>query len=179
MRATFFSDAQEAQDLIAKDRPSLALLEHDPPRMDGMATCREVRAHESDHKYRLPVVMVAAQDDQATGAAAGVTDWLIKPLTSSYARTRIRAWVLRTECRWIRARTPSDEQQRIASLRGIGVLDTAPEERFDRITRLPETNERLPGFQWIGSSPEEFGSYIKANIARVGKVVREANIKAE
>ena len=48
-----------------------------------------------------------------------------------------------------------------------------------RITRLPETNEKLPGFEWIGSSPQEFGSYIKANIDRVGKVVREANIKAE
>ena len=48
-----------------------------------------------------------------------------------------------------------------------------------RITRLPETNERLPGFAWVGSSPQDFGSYIKANIARIGKVVREANIKAE
>ena len=48
-----------------------------------------------------------------------------------------------------------------------------------RITRLPETNEKLPGFEWIGSSPQEFGSYIKANIDRIGKVVREANIKAE
>ncbi len=48
-----------------------------------------------------------------------------------------------------------------------------------RITRLPETNERLPGFLWIGSSPQEFGDYIKANIARIGKVVRDANIRAE
>jgi tripartite-type tricarboxylate transporter receptor subunit TctC len=48
-----------------------------------------------------------------------------------------------------------------------------------RITRLPETNERLPGFEWIGSSPQEFGNYIKTNIARIGKVVREAGIKAE
>ena len=48
-----------------------------------------------------------------------------------------------------------------------------------RITRLPETSEKLPGFEWIGSTPQEFGSYIKANLARIGKVVREANIKAE
>ena len=48
-----------------------------------------------------------------------------------------------------------------------------------RITRLPETSQKLPGFEWIGSSPQEFGSYIKANIDRIGKVVREANIKAE
>lgn len=48
-----------------------------------------------------------------------------------------------------------------------------------RITRLPETNQRLPGFEWIGSSPQEFAAYIKTNIARIGKVVREAGIKAE
>lgn len=48
-----------------------------------------------------------------------------------------------------------------------------------RITKLPETNERLPGFEWIGSSPEAFSDHIKANIARIGKVVREANIKGE
>ncbi len=48
-----------------------------------------------------------------------------------------------------------------------------------RITRLPETRERLPGFEFIGSSPQEFGDYIKANIARIGKVVRDAGIRAE
>jgi len=48
-----------------------------------------------------------------------------------------------------------------------------------RITRLPETNERLPGFEWIGGTPQAFGDYIKANLARIAKVVREANIKAE
>lgn len=31
---------------------------------------------------------------------------------------------------------PSDEPQRLASLRALAVLDTPPEERFDRITRL-------------------------------------------
>ena len=44
---------------------------------------------------QLPVVVIAAREDQAAGAAAGVTDWLIKPFDSSYARTKIRAWVLR------------------------------------------------------------------------------------
>jgi phosphoribosyl 1,2-cyclic phosphodiesterase/CheY-like chemotaxis protein len=136
MQASFFSDAGEAQDLIAKGRPSLALIEHDPPRIDGLATCRAIRADESDRKYRLPVVMVAARDDQAAGAAAGVTDWLIRPFSDAYARTRIRAWVVRTACQWMRAAVPADEERRLASLRALGILDTGPEERFDRITRL-------------------------------------------
>jgi tripartite-type tricarboxylate transporter receptor subunit TctC len=48
-----------------------------------------------------------------------------------------------------------------------------------RITRLPETHERLPGFEWIGSSPQQFGDHIKSNIARIGKVIRDAGIRAD
>jgi GAF domain-containing protein len=44
--------------------------------------------------------------------------------------------VLRTACRWMRATIPDDEEQRIASLRELKILDTEPEERFDRVTRI-------------------------------------------
>jgi DNA-binding response OmpR family regulator len=110
----FFTDLDEARKLIAKDRPSLAILEHDPPRIDGMETCRAIRQQDNDHKHQLPVVMIASQEDQAPGAAAGVTDWLIKPFSSAYARTKIRAWVLRTACQWMREVIPEDEERRLA-----------------------------------------------------------------
>ena len=48
-----------------------------------------------------------------------------------------------------------------------------------RITRLPETKEKLPGFEWVGGTPQEFASHIRADLARIQKVVRVANIKAE
>jgi CheY-like chemotaxis protein len=136
IRCRFFSDMDEAQSLIAKERPSLVLLEHDPPRFDGMEMCRAIRRRESDDEHRLPVVMIARQSDQEPGVAAGVTDWLIKPFTGAYARTKIRAWVLRTACRWTRGAVPADEERRLGSLRALQILDTEPEERFDRITRL-------------------------------------------
>jgi phosphoribosyl 1,2-cyclic phosphodiesterase/CheY-like chemotaxis protein len=136
IHANLFLDAEEARKLIAKDRPSLAIVEHDPPRIDGMETCRAIREHENDREHRVPVVMVAAQEDQATGAAVGVTDWLIKPFSAAYARTKIRAWVLRTACRWMRATIPKDEERRLASLRALRIFDTQPDDRFDRITRL-------------------------------------------
>jgi phosphoribosyl 1,2-cyclic phosphodiesterase/CheY-like chemotaxis protein len=132
IRANLFSDVEAARKLIAKGRPSLAIIEHNASR-DGLALCRAIRQSEGD---QLPVVMVAEQEDAAAGAAAGVTDWLIKPFTDSYARTKIRAWVLRTACRWIRAAKPADEERRIASLRELRILDTEPDERFDRVTRL-------------------------------------------
>jgi phosphoribosyl 1,2-cyclic phosphodiesterase/CheY-like chemotaxis protein len=136
IRAKFFSDMDEARMLIAKDRPSLAICEHDPPRINGMEVCRAIRQRENDPDHQLPVLMVASQEDADSGAAAGVTDWLIKPFTCAYARTKIRAWALRTACRWIRGRIPKDEERRLASLHALSILDSGPEERFDRITRL-------------------------------------------
>jgi CheY-like chemotaxis protein len=132
IRAIAFADIEAARELIASERPSLAIIEHSAAH-DGITLCRAIRQTEGD---QLPVVIVAEQEDAAAGAAAGVTDWLIKPFTSSYARTKIRAWVLRTACRWMRAAIPDDEEQRMASLRELNILDTEPDERFDRITRL-------------------------------------------
>jgi DNA-binding response OmpR family regulator len=114
IHAKFFSNMDEARTLIAKDRPSLVILEHDPPRIDGMGTCRAIRQQESDREHQLPVVVVAAQEDQARGAAAGVTDWLIKPFTDAYARTKIRAWALRAACQWTKGVIPEDDNRHLA-----------------------------------------------------------------
>jgi phosphoribosyl 1,2-cyclic phosphodiesterase/DNA-binding response OmpR family regulator len=114
IHAKFFSNIDEARTLIAKYRPSLAIVEHDPPRIDGMDMCRAIRQQESDREHQLPVVVVAAQEDQARGAAAGVTDWLIKPFTDAYARTKIRAWALRAACQWTRGVIPEDDDRHLA-----------------------------------------------------------------
>jgi phosphoribosyl 1,2-cyclic phosphodiesterase/DNA-binding response OmpR family regulator len=131
----FVSDGDAARQLILKDPPSLVMLEHDVPRIDGLGICRAIRSELVADESKLPIVLVAAEDP-AAGAVAGVTDWLTKPFTSSYARTKVRAWILRAACQWVRASLPEDEETRLASLRKLRVLDTEPEERFDRITRL-------------------------------------------
>jgi phosphoribosyl 1,2-cyclic phosphodiesterase/CheY-like chemotaxis protein len=141
IRTQFFSNLDEARRLISKARPSLAILEHDMPRIDGFTACRAIR---EEGGGQLPIVLIAARQDHAAGAVAGVTDWLIKPFDGSYARTKIRAWVLRTACQWIRAAVPTDEEQRLAALRATGMLDTQPEDRFDRITRLAAALFNVP-----------------------------------
>ena len=50
---------------------------------------------------------------------------------------------------------------------------------FVRITRLPETQSKLPGFTWMGTSPQEFGAFVKTSSDSIGKVIRQAGIKAE
>ena len=50
-----------------------------------------------------------------------------------------------------------------------------------RISQLPDIRERLTaaGFEVVGSSADAFATLIKANNARLGKVIRDAGIKAE
>src|SRR2546429_8521409 len=94
IRAKFFSRIDEARTLIAKDRPSLAILEPDPPRIDGMEMCRAIRQQENDREHQVPVVMVAAQENQARGAEAGVMGWLRKPCYRLIPMIRICALAL-------------------------------------------------------------------------------------
>ncbi len=50
-----------------------------------------------------------------------------------------------------------------------------------RISNLPDIRERLTsfGFDVVGGTPEAFAGVIRDNNARLGKVIREAGIKAE
>jgi phosphoribosyl 1,2-cyclic phosphodiesterase/CheY-like chemotaxis protein len=141
IRAQFFSDVGEVAPFDGEGGPSVIVLEHSKSRVDGLETCRVIR-HLAGNQ--VPVVMIATQANIAAGAAAGVTDWLVNPFTESYARTKIRAWVLRTECRWIRANVPDNEDQRVASLQLLNILDTEAEERFDRLTRVAAALFHVP-----------------------------------
>jgi len=118
--------ADEALSTATTPQPSLVILEWGPETADLLT-------HEDVVARDIPLVVVS---DEEHLSAKAVSDWLIKPFSSAYARTRIRACLLRTTCRWERALTSQNEEQRLASLHGLSILDTPPEERFDRITRL-------------------------------------------
>ena len=140
IRAQFLSNVDEVK-FDGERGPSVIILEQNKSRADGLETCRAIRHLAGD---QVPVVMIATEANVAGGAGAGVTDWLVNPFTESYARTKIRAWVLRTECRWIRSNVPDNEDQRIASLQLLNILDTEPEERFDRLTRVAAALFHVP-----------------------------------
>jgi GAF domain-containing protein len=86
--------------------------------------------------HDTPVVLVTWREDDQVMASGAFVDRLIEPLSPSYARARLRAAILRRASRWQIARLPADEEVRLAELRRRGLLDTPPEERFDRITRM-------------------------------------------
>jgi tripartite-type tricarboxylate transporter receptor subunit TctC len=49
------------------------------------------------------------------------------------------------------------------------------------VLRMPDVTERLSsqGVEAIGSTPQEFASYIKTETAKWAKVIRESGAKAE
>lgn len=49
------------------------------------------------------------------------------------------------------------------------------------ITAAPDVRQRFDalGFKLVGNTQEEFGEYIKMEIARWGKIIRDANIRSE
>ena len=136
IRVCVAPDGDAVLRMVSAEHPALVLVEHAPPTLDGLAICSAIRRAGTVYARDVPVMLTAGQEDEAAGAAAGVTDWLLKPFSDAYVRTRVRAWLLRMPCRWQPAPRPADEERRLAALQRLGLLDTPPEERFDRLTRL-------------------------------------------
>ena len=90
-----------------------------------------------------------ARKEDPLPASPGVTDWLVQPFSSVYAHARpgmaLRAVPL-AEGAGSRGRGAAPGRPA-----RIGILDTEPEERFDRLTRLAAASStcRSP---WSASS---------------------------
>jgi tripartite-type tricarboxylate transporter receptor subunit TctC len=52
---------------------------------------------------------------------------------------------------------------------------------FIKVLQTPEVKEKLvaQGTDPVGSTPEEFGAFMKAETAKWARVIREANIRAD
>jgi DNA-binding response OmpR family regulator len=138
------SDASSAVRLSAQYRPSLILLDEHISDTSGLEVCHQIREIGTRDALEATIVIVGTREDPSSAAVAGVSDWLIEPFTTTYVRTRIRAWLLRARCRWARAPLPENEEGRLAVLHRLKLLDTQPEERFDRLTRLAAALFEVP-----------------------------------
>ena len=82
------ADGEEALDAVAAGVPDLIVLDWHLPGMDGIQTCRALRAH-SD----VPVIMVSGNRSNSKEAAlkAGANDYLAKPFAMNELLTRIES----------------------------------------------------------------------------------------
>jgi phosphoribosyl 1,2-cyclic phosphodiesterase/CheY-like chemotaxis protein len=143
VRVLHAANAAAAVEMALTESPSLIVLDRYLPG-DGLETCRAIRASGETGCGDIPIIITATQEEIGPGVAAGVTDWLVKPFSELYARTRMRAWLMRVGCRWAQPPLPKNEAQRLAALRNLAILDTAPEERFDRLTRIAAATFDVP-----------------------------------
>ncbi len=144
VRMSHASDAATLFQCSRATPPALVLIEDPLSGEDGLGLCQTLRSGGEAALNGTPVIIIADREREDEGRAAGVTGWLVRPFTTQYARAHIQSWILRTACRWARAAVPPDEAVRIATLRTLGLLDTPPEERFDRITRVATALANVP-----------------------------------
>jgi ribonuclease BN (tRNA processing enzyme) len=125
----------ETSAVVEREKPMLVLLE-DTGDARAAEACRTIRRLPGGIGETLPIVLVTASEQRARTVDDAFTDLLVEPFSPTYARTRIRAWLMRAACHWTRAPTPNDEDRRLSVTRRLGLWGTPPEERFDRITRV-------------------------------------------
>jgi phosphoribosyl 1,2-cyclic phosphodiesterase len=128
------NSATQAVSAMSADLPSLVFVGQSLYREEG----GELRPFLKDMRQKgFPVIVVRNPAEQPpVDQEEYFTDLLETTFSDEYLRTKMRAWLLRTRVRWACAPFPSNEAQRVQSLRQLHLLDTPPEERFDRITRL-------------------------------------------
>ena len=128
---------EKLKDAVENSHPSLIVL-GDAGGVDPVALCAELRSLQPEEDKDTPIIVIADQSRVPAdkGEAAGVTDWLTRPYSLQYARSRLRAWMMRSMLRWRKAALPEDEETRQAAVERLGLLDTPVEERFDRHARI-------------------------------------------
>jgi two-component system response regulator MprA len=135
------SDGQLALDAVRAAEPDTMILDVSMPRMDGLETCRLLRA-EGVH---LPILMLTARDsigDRVAGLDAGADDYLVKPFALQELQARLRALLRRSLLATAPGSSPEPaDQLSFADLR----LDPRTREvwRGDRPLRLTRTEFSL------------------------------------
>ena len=88
-------DGQEALDAVRADEPDAIVLDINMPVLDGLHTCRQLRAD----GVLLPVLMLTARtgvSDRVAGLDAGADDYLVKPFALQELLARLRALLRRS-----------------------------------------------------------------------------------
>ena len=128
-------DGQAALDAVHGDEPDAMILDVSMPQLDGLETCRRLRAE----GILLPILMVTARDsvgDRVAGLDAGADDYLVKPFALQELQARLRA-LLRRSMITATPPVPDDDRLTFADLR----LNPGTREvwRGDRPVRLTRT----------------------------------------
>jgi two-component system, OmpR family, response regulator MprA len=88
------ADGEQALERIDRDGVDAVVLDVSMPRLDGLETCRRIRAGGNP----LPVLMLTARDevsDRVAGLDAGADDYVVEPFALEELLARLRALLRR------------------------------------------------------------------------------------
>lgn len=88
----------EALRLVATEAFDIILMDRQMPGMDGLEATRRIRAL-PDTKGRVPIIGLsgnAEEEERTSGLAAGMDDYLVKPITSAALRAVLDRWLAAT-----------------------------------------------------------------------------------
>ena len=123
------ADGVEALEAVRAAEPDAMILDVGMPELDGLETCRQLRAD----GVLLPVLMLTARDsvgDRVAGLDAGADDYLVKPFALQELLARLRALLRRS----LIATPPGPAQQPAGDVPPEGLL-TFADIRLDPRTR--------------------------------------------
>jgi two-component system response regulator MprA len=132
-------DGLAALDVVRAGEPDAMVLDVSMPRMDGLETCRQLRAG----GVVVPVLMLTARDsvgDRVAGLDAGADDYLVKPFALQELLARIRALLRRS------ALAPAPAEEAVEELL-----------TFAEVRMSPATREVWRGERALKLTRTEFG----------------------
>jgi two-component system KDP operon response regulator KdpE len=171
----------EAIETARREKPDLILLDMNLPEMDGLATCRELRAG-SD----VPILMLTVRDaekDKVRALDAGADDYVVKPFGIEELLARIRAALRRTssadaaEVSVVSRGLNIDFSARTVTLRGGKPVHLTPKE-FDLLHVLvqnqgkPISHRRLLQAVWGPDSGEQT-EYLRVVVNQLRKKIEK------
>lgn len=87
------SSGKEALTAAEKHPPDLILLDIEMPEMDGLQTCRKLKAHDNEQLANIPVLFLSSFEDVANkikGFEAGGLDYINKPVRREELIARVK-----------------------------------------------------------------------------------------
>jgi len=88
-------DGQAAIEALSRESFDLVLMDCKMPLMDGYEAARRIRLQEGESRTRLPIIALTAhtlEGDQERCRAAGMDDYLTKPLSRRALRAMLERW---------------------------------------------------------------------------------------
>lgn len=95
-KVTLASDGAEAIEKVTANTFDMAFIDWKMEPMDGVSFTRQMRASMRPEEQFLPIIMISGFTEEARvrqAMAAGVTEFLAKPLTAATVYSRL-AWVI-------------------------------------------------------------------------------------